>query len=82
MLREEEEEEEDEEKSEDEEEKQIIINTDKSFKLNECVISLINTPIFLFCNCGHLSLCVECDKVKSLNICPVCKTGNTIKRTI
>ena len=39
-------------------------------------------PTVLFCNCGHLSLCVECDKVKSLVVCPVCKTENTIKRTI
>ena len=75
--------EEGEEEEEEEEEKQIItINTDKSFKSYECVICLTKPPSVLFCNCGHLSLCVECDKVKSLVVCPVCKTENTIKRPI
>ena len=76
-------EEEEEEKEEEEEEKQIIIiNTDKSFKSDECVICLTKPPSVLFCNCGHLSLRIECDQVKSLVVCPVCKTENTIKRTI
>ena len=26
--------------------------------------------------------CEECEEVKSLVVCPVCKTENTIKRTI
>ena len=69
-----------EEDESDEEEK--VINTDKSFNLNECVICLTNPPIVLFCNCGHLSICEECDKVKSLNVCPVCKTENYIKRMV
>ena len=72
---------EEEEEEEEEEEKQII-NADQTFKSDECVICLINTPNVSFCGCGHLSLCIECDKVKSLNTCPVCKTENTIKRTI
>ena len=58
------------------------INTKQTFKSVECVICLTNTPNVLFCNCGHLCICIECDKVKSLNTCPVCKTENTIKRTI
>ena len=57
------------------------INTDKAFKSDECVICITNPPNVLFCNCGHLCLCKECDKVKSLEICPICKTKNTIKRT-
>ena len=69
-----------EEDESDEEEK--VINTTQSFKSDECVICLINPPNVLFCNCGHLCLCAECNKVKSLNTCPVCKTENTIKRTI
>ena len=68
--------------SEEESEEESIINTDKSFKSDECVICLTNPPNVLFCNCGHIAICTECDKVKSLNICPVCKTENTIKRTI
>ena len=38
--------------------------------------------MFLFCNCGHLCICIACDKVKSLTNCPTCKTENTIERTI
>ena len=84
LYNEEEENEEDSEYSEDEEIEEEIkqINTDKSFKSDECVICLTNPPNVLFCNCGHLCMCEECDKVKSLNTCPVCKTENTIKRII
>ena len=78
--REREEDESAEEDESDEEEK--VISTTQSFKSDECVIYLTNPPNVLFCNCGHLCLCVECDKVKSLNTCPVCKTESTIKITI
>ena len=71
----------DEEESEEEREA-LVINTFQSFKSDECVICLTNSPNILFCNCGHIAICVECDKVKSLKNCPVCKTKNTIKRTI
>ena len=64
----------------DEEEK--VINTTQSFKSDECVICLTNPPSVLFCNCGHLCLCIECEEVKSLKVCPVCKTESTIKRNI
>ena len=66
----------------EEESEEQIINTDQTFKSDECVICLTNLPNVLFCNCGHLCLCEECDKVKSLENCPVCKIKNTIKRTI
>ena len=59
-----------------------IINTKLTFKSNECVICLTNLPKVLFCNCGHLCICEECDRVESLNTCPVCKTETTIKRNI
>ena len=58
------------------------INASKTFKSDECVICLTNPPNVLFCNCGHIAICVECDETKSLLNCPVCKTENTIKRTI
>ena len=58
------------------------INKSRTFKSDECVICLTNPPKILFCNCGHLCLCEECDKKKNLETCPVCKTENVIKRTI
>ena len=73
---------EEESEEENEEEEEPIINTDKTFKSDECVICLTNPPNVLFCNCGHLCLCVECDEIKSLLVCPVCKTANYIKQTI
>ena len=41
-----------------------------------------NSSNILYCNCGHIPICVECEEVKSLGYCPICKTENTIKRTI
>ena len=66
--------------SDDEEEN--IINSSQTFKTDECVICLTNPPHVLYCNCGHLSICKECDKIKTLSSCPVCKTENTILRLI
>ena len=43
-----------------------IINSSLSFKSNECVICLTNPPNVLFCNCGHLCLCLECERKKIL----------------
>ena len=82
IRREQEEEEEEQEEEEEEKERNKQINTDKIFKSDDCVICLTNPPNVLFCNCGHIPICTECDKVKSLNTCPVCKAENTIKRTI
>ena len=70
-----------EQESEEEEEEQVI-NAAQTFKSNECVICLTNPSNVLFCNCGHIAICVECDRTKSLEACPVCKTKNVIKRTI
>ena len=58
------------------------INKSQLFKSDECVICLTNPPNVLFCNCGHLCLCVECNKIKDLYTCPFCKFENTIKRMI
>ena len=66
----------------DSEEKEPSINTEQTFKSDECVICLTNPSNVLFCNYGHLCLCVECDKTKRLKNCPICKTENTIKRTV
>ena len=57
-------------------------NSSQTFKSNECVICLTNSPNILFCNCGHIPICKECDKIKTLSVCSVCKTENTILRLI
>ena len=59
-----------------------IINSSQSFKSDECVICLTNPPNVLFCNCGHLCLCSECERKKISNKCPMCKIGNTIIRIL
>ena len=64
------------------EEETKIINPSKIFKSEECIICLENQPIILFCNCGHVSICTECYKLKSLSACPICKTENEIIRTL
>ena len=55
-----------------------IINSIQTFKSEECIICLTNQPIILFCNCGHIPICTECYKLKSLSACAVCKTQNEI----
>ena len=58
------------------------INSIQTFKFDECVICLTKQPIILFCNCGHIPICTECYKLKSLSACPICKTENEIIRTL
>ena len=58
------------------------ISAVQTFKSNECVICLTNQPNILSFNCGHIAICEECDRVKSLETCPVCKTKSTIKRIV
>ena len=69
-------EEESEEEEKEEEDEEPVINTYKTFKSDECVTCLTNPSNVLFCNCGHLCLCVECDEERSLEKCPICKTKN------
>ena len=59
-----------------------IINASQSFISNECVICLTNPPNVMFCNCGHLCLCSECERKKISNKYPMCKIGNTIIRIL
>ena len=66
----------------DENEEPRIINASQSFKSNECVICLTNPPNVLFCNCGHLCLCSECERKKNSNKCFICRTENTIIRSL
>ena len=64
------------------EEVKITINPSKIFKSEECIICLTTQPIILFCNCGHIPICTECYKLKSLSACPICKTQNDIIRML
>ena len=59
-----------------------IINAEKIFEEDKCVICLSTNPNILFCNCGHLCLCKECNEIKKLKKCPVCETENTILRIV
>ena len=68
--------------SEESEEKNRNINTNHIFKTDECVICLTNPPSVLFCNCGHVCVCDECDTLGYLEVCPKCRVISTIKRTI
>ena len=59
-----------------------VINLFKIFKSEECIICLTNQPNVLFCNCGHVSYCLNCYKIKSFFVCPICKTDNEIIRML
>ena len=59
-----------------EEEKEKVINPYLTFKSAECVICLTNSPDVLFCNCGHIPICSECEHLKEFKTCPICKTEN------
>ena len=71
-----------EEQSDSSDEEEQIINDSKTYKSDECIVCLTNPPKVLFCNCGHLCLCEECDDAKNLKTCPICKTKSTIKQII
>ena len=59
-----------------------IINASQTFKSEECVICLTNPPNVLFCNCGHIAICSECEKIEEFNKCPICKIKNKIIRIL
>ena len=59
-----------------------VINLLKIFKSDECIICMTVKPSVLFCNCGHVSYCVKCYKIKTPSTCPICKTLNEIVRII
>ena len=48
--------------------KELIIKAGQTFKSDECVICLTKEPNILFCNCGHLCLCEECDEKHSVSV--------------
>ena len=58
------------------------INTNKTFKTEECLICTENKPNVLFCGCGHLSMCEKCLRYYESYKCPVCKNINKNIRII
>ena len=60
----------------------IPINKQNTFKCQLCVICTEKIPNVLFCVCGHICLCEECNEIKEIEKCPLCKTENKIKRII
>ena len=62
--------------------KEKIINSSQCFKSEKCVICLTNPPNVMFCNCGHICFCSECEKLKNSNRCPICKIDNKIIRVL
>ena len=66
----------------EEEQRERIINASECFKSEECVICYTNPPNVLFCNCGHICFCSECEKLKNSNLCPICKIENKIIRIL
>ena len=60
-----------------------LIKAEKIFKEDVCVICLTNPANILFCNCGHLCVCKECNKIgEGLEKCPICNAENTNLRII
>ena len=57
-------------------------NGEKTFKEKTCVICLEGIPNVLFCECGHICICEKCKEIKKINVCPACRTENTILRII
>ena len=58
------------------------INTNKTFKTEECLICTENKPNVLFCGCGHLSMCEKCLRYYESYKYPVCKNINKNIRII
>ena len=58
------------------------INYIKTFKSELCTICLERIPNVLFCICGHICICKECNEKKVMKKCLMCKTENTILRII
>ena len=59
-----------------------VINLFKIFKSDECIVCMNEKPNVLFCNCGHVSYCVKCFKIKTPSTCPICKMDNEIIRML
>ena len=60
--------------------------SNKKIKSDECVICLSNPPNVLFCHCGHICVCNECENISETESgkvkCPLCRQVNRIIRII
>ena len=58
----------------------------KEIKSDQCVICLSNPPNVLFCQCGHLCICKECEDIlktkKGRGKCPLCRKTSRIVMTL
>ena len=59
------------------------INENKTFKPDTCIICVDNVPNVIYCNCGHIAICSECDKIlEHKTVCPFCTHKNKTKRVL
>ena len=59
------------------------INENKTFKPDTCIICVDNVPNVIYCNCGHIPICAECNKIiKDKTVCPFCTHKNKTKRVL
>ena len=58
------------------------INTNKTFRTEECLICTDNLPNVIFCGCGHLCVCEDCIKSYQSYKCPMCRHINKNIRII
>ena len=58
------------------------INSENTFSTNTCLICSITPPNVLFCNCGHIGICVNCYKNYNKKQCVSCRMLNTIIRIL
>ena len=59
------------------------INENKTFKPDTCIICVNNVPNVIYCNCGHIPICAECNKIiKDKTVCPFCTHKNKTKRVL
>ena len=60
----------------------ISINSNTVFHFDNCLICSISPPKVLFCNCGHLCICMDCYRKYNKKQCVSCRMLNTIVRII
>ena len=58
------------------------INSESTYKTSNCVICSFSIPNVLFCNCGHITICLNCYRNYNKKQCVSCRMLNTIVRII
>ena len=57
-----------------------MLNGIESFKTDECIICTETPPNIVYCICGHICICEECNKKHKSSVCLICKTHNVIRK--